>query len=109
MSNAADDERNAVRYEPKDVPALLPLWLGLGLAGFVAIVFLIIRLGFPLANEQQYRGPLQALPPAPRLQVAPHDDLVRYRQAKHQELKRAGIGIDAAMRETARQGWGTRP
>jgi hypothetical protein len=109
MSRPPAKTRGEVRFEPKDVPPLLPLWLASGLAGFVAIVFLVIRLGFPLANQQEYRGPLQPLPPAPRLQVAPKDDLVRYQQAKKRELQRAGIGIEAAMQETARQGWGTRP
>jgi hypothetical protein len=94
-----------VRFEPRDVPALLPLWLAAGLAGFVGIVFLVIWLGFPLANHQEYRGPMQALPGAPRLQVSPGEDLARYQQAKSRELERERI--DAAMAATAKQGWGS--
>ena len=97
---------DAVRFEPKDVPPLLPLWLASGLAAFVIIVLLVIWLFYPLANRQEYRGPMQHLPPAPRLQVAPDEDLARYQAAKAKELKRSPLPIDAAMRATAEQGWG---
>jgi hypothetical protein len=61
-----------------------------------------VTIGFPLADHQQYRGPLKALPPAPRLETAPVDDRQRYEAAKARELK----AIDAAMAATAQQGWG---
>ena len=102
MSDAPPDEQ-APRFEPADVPPLLPVWLAAGLAGFVALVFFVIWVGFPLANHQEYRGPMKALPGAPRLQVAPVDDRARYEQAKQRELSRERI--DAAMEATARQGW----
>ena len=92
----------ASRYEPLDVPAWLPFWLGCLLAAFVGGVLLTISIGFPPAVQQQYRGPLKALPPAPRLETAPEADLQRYREAKSEELQ----GIDAAMQATANQGWG---
>lgn len=100
-------ERSA-RFEASDVPAWLPLWLGMGLAGFVIGVLVAIAIFFPLASHQQYRGPLQPLPPAPQLQVAPGSDLTAYRSAKDRELEgHGGSGsIEAAMRATARQGWG---
>lgn len=88
------------------MPALLPLWLAAGLAGFVVIVLVGITLSFPLANHQEYRGPLQSLPPQPRLQVSPHQDLATYEAAKRRELARRDGSIDAAMAATARQGWG---
>ena len=66
-----------VRFEAGDVPPWLPLWLAAGLAGFIVIVLLGITIGFPLADHQQFRGPLQVLPPGPRLQVAPGDDLAK--------------------------------
>jgi hypothetical protein len=98
------------RYEPRDEPSLLPFWLGLLIAAFIGGVLLSISVGFPLATHQQYRGPLQALPPAPRLQSAPAADLQRYDAAKRQELEaRRGAAeqpIVAAMRATAKQGWG---
>jgi hypothetical protein len=99
-------QHDTARFEPKDVPPLLPLWLAGALGGFVIIVLVGITLCYPLANRQQYRGPLQQLPPAPRLQVAPAGDLAQYRIAKREELQRSPMPIDAAMRATAQQGWG---
>jgi hypothetical protein len=96
----------AVRFEPEDVSSLLPLWLAAGLAGFVVVVLLVITLFHPLANRQEYRGPMQQLPPAPRLQVAPLQDLTRYKQMQAKELRSSPVPIDAAMRATAQQGWG---
>ena len=97
-------EDSAARFEPADVPPLVPLWLGMGLAAFVIIVLVGITIGFPLADRQQYRGPLHTLPPAPRLEVAPVQARMRYDAAKRAELERGNI--EAAMRATAAQGWG---
>lgn len=100
---AGENPRDAAsRYEPLDVPAMLPFWLGALIAFFVILVLVGITIGYPLADRQQYRGPLKTLPPAPRLQSAPERDLQRYQAAKQQELK----SIDTAMRATAQQGWG---
>ena len=95
-----------VRFEAADVPAFLPLWLAAGLAGFVVIVLAGISRSFPLADHQEDRGPLQTLPPQPRLQVSPHQDLATYEGAKRRELYGREDSIDAAMEATARQGWG---
>ena len=100
------DQDEAVRFEPKDVPPLLPLWLAGGLGGSIVIVLVGITLFYPLADRQQYRGPLQQLPAVPRLQVAPAGDLAQYQAAKAKELQRSAVPIDAAMRATAQQGWG---
>lgn len=103
LDTHADDAHDAAsRFEPRDVPPLLPLWLGLLIAAFIVGVFAWVTIGFPLADHQEYRGPLKALPPAPRLETAPVADRQRYDAAKSQELK----SIDAAMRATAQQGWG---
>ena len=104
----ASPGQSAVRYEPKDVPPLLPFWLGLLIAAFVGAVLLSVQLGFPLAVHQESRGPLRPLPPAPRLESAPVGDLQRYQAAKRGELAGHGRGIpiDAAMQTTAKQGWG---
>jgi hypothetical protein len=99
-------ERDDVRFEQSDVPALLPLWLACGLGGFVIAVLVCVSSFYPLADRQQYRGPLQHLPPAPRLQVAPAADLQDYRATKAKELKTSPLPIEAAMRATAEQGWG---
>ena len=96
-----------VRFEPADVPAFLPLWLAAGLASFVIIVLVGITIGYPLADQQQYRGPMQALPPGPRLQLTPGQDLEAYQAAKRRELQGSSNSIEAAMRATAKQGWGT--
>lgn len=88
------------------MPPLLPLWLAAGLAGCVILVLLGIMLAYPLADSQQYRGPMQPLPPAPRLQLAPAKDLDRYQAAKERELHRTGVPLEAAMQATAKQGWG---
>lgn len=102
----ADRGETATRYEPRDVPPLLPFWLACLIAGFVAIILIGITIGFPLADRQQYRGPMQALPPAPRLEVAPVTELQRYEAAKRGELRTSRRPIEAAMQATAKQGWG---
>lgn len=102
----SDRQDSKVRFEPSDVPPLLPLWLAAGLGGAVIVVLLGITLGYPLADSQEYRGPMRSLPPAPRLQVAPAEDLARYQAAKQRELQKTGIPIETAMRRTAEQGWG---
>jgi len=104
--NDRPDQNEAVRFEPKDVPPILALLLAAGLAGFVIIVLVGITLFYPPADRQEYRGPMQQLPPAPRLQVAPADDLAHYQATKARELRGSPVPIDAAMRATAKQGWG---
>ena len=99
-------DREAPRFEPADVPPLLPLWLAAGLAGCVILVMLCITLFYPLADRQQDRGPLQHLPPAPRLQVSPAADRAQYDASKTKELRTAPVPIEQAMRATAQQGWG---
>jgi hypothetical protein len=94
------------RHEPSDVSPLLPLWLAIGFAATVGGVMIAITLAFPLADRQQYRGPLQALPPAPQLQTAPRSDLERYRAQDRESARRTAI--DQAMRKTAEEGWGNR-
>ncbi|MGN6848930.1 MAG: hypothetical protein ACTHJK_05585 [Sphingomicrobium sp.] len=94
------------RYEPLDVPPWVPFWLGCLLAFSVIGVLVFITIGFPLADHQEYRGPLRALPPAPTLQVAPVMELQRYKAAKLKELDSSQLPIEQAMRETAKQGWG---
>lgn len=105
-SGPADRQSSKVRFEPIDVPPLLPLWLAAGLAGCVILVLLGIMVAYPLADRQQYRGPMQPLPPAPRLQVAPAEDLERYQAAKERELEKTGVPLETAMRATVQQGWG---
>lgn len=106
MGSKGDQSRPRARFEAADVPPLLPLWLGAGLGGCVAVVILCISLFYPLANQQQDRGPLQQLPPAPQLEVSPQAHRARYDADKTRELRTAPVPIEQAMQETARQGWG---
>jgi hypothetical protein len=94
-------------YEHLDVPSWLPFWLGCILAAFVILVLAFITISYPLATHQQYRGPLKALPPAPRLQSAPERDLERYLAAKREELRGSSrtLPIEVAMQKVAKQGW----
>lgn len=108
-TNGAVQPEAAPRFEPLDVPAFVPLWLGLLIAAFVGGVLLWIAIGYPLAVHQESRGPSQALPPAPRLQSAPTGALQRYDAEKRKELAGRVPGtlpITEAMRTTAAQGWG---
>lgn len=102
-------ERPATRFEPRDVPAFLPFWLACLFAAFIVAVLIGITISFPLADHQEARGPLQGLPPAPRLETAPGADLARYEATKQAELKRRAqpgeTAIQAAMKATAQQGW----
>jgi hypothetical protein len=102
----AQPDTPQVRFEAADVPSWLPLWLALGLLGFVVLVLVGISLSYPLAVHQQYRGPLQPLPPAPRLQVTPGQDLQHYEAVKRHELEHSPATIEAAMKATVKQGWG---
>jgi hypothetical protein len=102
----ASNAEPAVRYEPRDVPPFLPFWLACLIGGFVALVLIVITLGFPLADRQEYRGPLQRLPPAPRLEIAPVAQRLDYDAAKRKELQTSPIPIEAAMQATANEGWG---
>ena len=104
--NKHREQADAVRFERSDMPPLLPLWLASGLGASVILVMVCITLFYPLANRQEYRGPMQQLPDAPRLQVAPGADRARYDSVKARELQRSPLPIEAAMRATARQGWG---
>jgi hypothetical protein len=49
---------------------------------------------------------MQALPPAPRLEITPVTERQRYEAAKRKELRTSPLPIEAAMQATARQGWG---
>ena len=100
------------RYEPLDVPALLPFWLGCLLAFFVLGVFLWVALEFPIARHQETRGPIEVLPA--RRGFSPRRSKIWsvIDAQKTSELEAEGsakgkrVGIEDAMRATASQGWG---
>ena len=106
MARRRDQPGHGAEFEPRDVPPLLPLWLGAGLGSCVLVVMLCITLFFPLADSQLDRGPMQHLPPTPRLQVSPAAVRTAYDRSKASELRLAPTPIDVAMQATAKQGWG---
>jgi hypothetical protein len=103
--------RSENRYEQSDVPPRLLVALAAGLALSIAGVLGALALAFPSALAPYQRGPLQPLPPQPRLQSDPAADLARYREAKRRELAGNGrdtIPIEQAMNEVAAEGWSNR-
>lgn len=97
MSEAA----HAQDFERSDAPPWLIVALAAGLAATVVGLMIVLSLVFPQALADRPKGPVSALPPAPRLQVAPRADLARTRAAEAAHLRR----IDDAMRAVAAQGW----
>lgn len=98
-------QQDKSEYEQSDAPPWLPAALGSGLAICVAGLLLLISSFFPAALTPTPRGPLQPLPPAPRLQVEPGADLIRYQQIAEQRQDHAPLSIEQAMRTVAKRGW----
>lgn len=101
----SDDRHPSPRYEVADVSPLLLFILALLMAFCVAGVLVAVRVGYPSASRPYDRGRIAPLPPMPRLQSAPAEDLQRYRAAKRKELEQGQVPIEQAMRETVEQGW----
>lgn len=122
MSSHPSTDNPDVHHEESDVDIATILKFGAGLATLTAVVFVIIYGVLSLLERSQsdttVNFPLAAgetrLPPGPRLQVTPRDDL-RALQAKDEELlssygwsdRELGlvrIPIDVAMRLTLERG-----
>jgi hypothetical protein len=107
------DNPSETAFERSDVPPRLLIALATGLAATVAAVLIALAIVFPEALVPNPRGPSQPLPPKPRLQTVPADDLVRLRQAELRRLGGYGVTVDGhvripieqAMRKVASQGW----
>ena len=109
------DSANPAGHERSDAPPLLLLALAGGLALTLVLVMAALAAFFPSAVRDQDKGPLQALPQAPRLQVAPRADLHVYREAQDRRLQTYGwsdraqgrvrVPITQAMRAVAAQDW----
>ncbi|HEX5183464.1 MAG TPA: hypothetical protein VFW19_09970 [Allosphingosinicella sp.] len=109
------DSANPADFERSDVPPLLLLALALGFAVAVALTMAVLAGAYPRALRDVDRGPVQALPPAPRLQTAPGRDLDAYRAAERRRLETYGwsdraqgrvrVPVDQAMRRVAAEGW----
>ena len=109
------ESANPAGYERSDVPPVLLLALAAGFALTVAIVMSILAATYPRSLDDGIKGPIQALPPAPRLQSAPRRDLVAYEAAERRRLDTYGwsdraqgrvrVPVDRAMRQVAAEGW----
>src|SRR5579875_620634 len=109
------ESANPAGYERSDVPPSLLLALALGFALTVAIVMAVLGVAYPRSLNGVFKGPIQALPPAPRLQIAPRRDLVAYDTAERRQLETYGwsdraqgrvrVPVDQAMRQVAAEGW----
>lgn len=109
------DSANPAGFERSDVPPPLLLALAIGFALTVALVMGCLAYGFPRATHDIYKGPIAALPPAPRLQTAPRRDLAAYEAAERRRLNSYGwsdraqgrtqLPVEQAMRKVAAEGW----
>lgn len=109
------DTANPADYERSDAPPGLLAALGALIAGTIIALMIALAFLYPNSLRDRPKGPLQSLPPQPRLQVAPRSDLVRYEQAENERLHSYGwtdrasgqvhIPIETAMRQVAAQGW----
>jgi hypothetical protein len=113
-----------VRHEKSDVNVRAILTVGAGLAGVTAVMaglvwLLVLFLAGTSADTAPREFPLaasyeQRLPPEPRLQTNPREDLLTLRQAEEQRLRSYGwvdkdagivrIPIDEAIRLTLERG-----
>jgi hypothetical protein len=109
------DVANPTDFERSDVPPRLLAALAIGFALTVAAVLVALSLAFPEAIGDIDKGPLSALPPQPRLQIAPREARRAYEQDAARRLhgygwadqgrQRVREPIERAMREVAGQGW----
>lgn len=100
-------------YERSDWHLGVVGWLFLGIFVFLVIAPLVLIWAYPEALPDASRR-LLAEPPAPRLQLAPSQELAKFRAAEEKRLdtyywidKQKGIvhiPIDAAMRKLAHDG-----
>ncbi|HEX4739579.1 MAG TPA: hypothetical protein VH331_18675 [Allosphingosinicella sp.] len=109
------DSANPAGYERSDVPPVVLLALAVGFALTVAIVMIVLAAAYPHSLNDDFKGPTQPLPPAPRLQTTPRSDLVAYQAAERRRLETYGWTdraqgrvhepVSQAMRQVAAQGW----
>ena len=109
------DSANPAGFEGSDAPPPLLIALAAGFALTVAAVMTCLTFAFPSALHDQEKGPLGALPPAPRLETAPRRDRIAYEQAQRKRLGgygwsdrangRVQVPVDQAMNEVATEGW----
>lgn len=86
----ADASGNAVQFEASDAPPRLIGWLAAGLAIFLLLTPLILRLCYPDAAHRRVRSDQIAAIPPPQLQLDPARDLAAFREAERQRLSTYG-------------------
>ena len=108
-------------YEHRDANIRALLQFGFGLAAILVIIFFAMRWTFSFLSAKSPMGPpptpfesARVLPPQPRLQVEPHQDLKTYCDQQLSNLNGYGwvdqhngvvhIPIDQAMDKLVRQG-----
>lgn len=104
-------EPRAPGYEPSDVPAgsvaragaFLFLALGASMGAIALLLTAIAPARAPLSAAQAER---RFTSPSPPLEVAPRQARQRLEARERKRLREAPRPIDAAMRDTARRGWG---
>ena len=109
-----DASGRPVEYEPSDADPVLIAWLGAGMALFLLLTPLGLRLMFPDALQRTVAtAPLTNIP-SPRLQIDPRQDLAALRAAENERLSSYGwinrqqktihVPIERAMRMTLERG-----
>jgi hypothetical protein len=122
MSTETEHKPNSeVGYERRDASVRTLLQFGLGLAAVIVVVFLAMRWTFHFFSVEEPLGPpptpfenARVLPPQPRLQVEPHQDLKTFCAQQLTELNSYGwvdqqngvvhMPIDQAMDKLLQQG-----
>lgn len=113
-----DDLAHPADYERTDADPRLIGWLAVGIAVFLVTTPFLLMTLFPGAEDLDRIPAGLPLPPAPRLQVKPEDDLNRLRAAEQSRLTTFGwidrrdqivhVPIEHAMRlvvEHGLEGW----
>lgn len=100
-------------FEPNDVSVGAIGLLAVGVVVWLGLVPYLLALGYPQATRDVLKGPT-VVPPEPRQQTHPAQDLAAFRAAKQERLTSYGwvdraqgivhIPIDEAMKRIAERG-----
>lgn len=100
-------------FEPSDVSVGALGLLAVGVVVWLGLVPYLLSLGYPDATRDAFKAPT-VVPPEPRQQTHPAEDLAAFRAAKHDRLTTYGwvdqahgvvhIPIDEAMKKIAERG-----
>jgi hypothetical protein len=84
MAHDTDHPANAVRYEATDAAPSVIAWLAGGMVLFLLLTPALLQVLYPTAmQDRQFVDPL---PPEPRLQTTPQQDLMAERTREQGEL-----------------------